>query len=99
MESGGLILLAWFALAFVPAGIAGSKGRNRVAWWALGVLVLPIALLAALLIEGPPVDPHLAAGRTTLCPHCREPVRPDASRCRWCQADIGDTAEDIASRT
>jgi hypothetical protein len=42
------------------------------------------------------IDPHIAAGRTTLCPGCREPVKPDASRGPWCQADIGDTAEAAA---
>lgn len=33
----------WFALAIVTAGLAESKGRGRLTWFLLGLLLGPLA--------------------------------------------------------
>jgi len=43
-----LLLALLPILALVPAEIAGRKGANRYAYWAFGVVLLPVALAAAL---------------------------------------------------
>jgi hypothetical protein len=43
--------VGWFTLSLVIAGIAQGKGRSGLAWWLLGVLLGPIALLILLFLN------------------------------------------------
>jgi len=49
-------------LSVIPALIARKKGRDPVNWWGYGVLLFPVALIAALVIK----------------PQTPEPLTPDA---------------------
>jgi hypothetical protein len=48
-----LMRLALFAmaLAVIPAVIAKVKGRSFIAWWVLGTLCFPVALIAAVYMK------------------------------------------------
>jgi hypothetical protein len=43
----------WFTLSLVNAGLAQSKGRSGLAWWAVSLLLGPIATLV--IVAWPPV--------------------------------------------
>jgi hypothetical protein len=65
-------------LGLIPAVVAQRKGRSFLGWWIFGFLMLIVALPAAFLVRD--TRPR--------CSRCAEPVRPDASRCPHCQAEI-----------
>lgn len=47
----------WFTLSLINAGLAESKGRGRLNWWLLSLLLGPIAtLLIVVMGRGPIVD-------------------------------------------
>jgi len=37
--------VGWFTLSLINAGLAESKGRSRLNWWAASLLIGPIATL------------------------------------------------------
>ncbi len=37
--------VGWFTLSLINAGLAQGKGRSGLAWWALSLLLGPIATL------------------------------------------------------
>jgi hypothetical protein len=43
--------VGWFTLALINAGLAQGKGRSGLAWWALSLLLGPIATLLIVLSE------------------------------------------------
>ena len=51
---------AWFTLSLVNAGLAQSKNRSGLNWWALSLLLGPIATL--LIVAWPPGDRPRSAG-------------------------------------
>jgi len=69
----GGYLVVTAAVAFIPAGLARSKGRSFSAWWGLGMAIGIFAIIPAALL---PVH---------RCPSCRETVNPQASTCRYCR--------------
>jgi uncharacterized membrane protein YedE/YeeE len=48
-----LIVIAWPVLAVVAAWIARSKGRSFVVWVLYGLILMPVALIHALVIHAP----------------------------------------------
>ncbi|GII28314.1 hypothetical protein [Planotetraspora mira] len=55
---GSLSGVFYFTLSLVNAGLAQGKGRSGLAWWALSLLLGPIAtLLIVLLPRLEPYDP------------------------------------------
>ena len=42
----------WFSLSLVNAGLAEGKGRSRLNWWLISLLIGPIATL--LIVVWPP---------------------------------------------
>ena len=48
--------VGWFTLALINAGLAQGKGRSGLAWWAVTLLLGPLATLLIVLIE--PVKPN-----------------------------------------
>lgn len=52
LQSGGFFV-GWGTLALINAGLAQSKGRSGLSWWALSLLLGPLATLLIV------VYPHL----------------------------------------
>ena len=49
---GWLVLAAiWIALAFWPARVAGRKGHSFVGYFIFSLLLFPIALIAAYMVD------------------------------------------------
>ncbi|RZU65999.1 hypothetical protein EV379_2344 [Microterricola gilva] len=56
----------WFTLSLINAGLAESKGRGRLNWWLLSLLLGPIAtLLIVVMGRGPIVEPLPAAAQAS----------------------------------
>ena len=64
-----------FILAFIPAIIAESKGRESVLWFIYALFLWPIALVHILVVT--------PANRKA-CPYCAEQVSKDAKICPNC---------------
>jgi hypothetical protein len=77
----GVVVVA--GLALVPAFIATAKSRNFFVWWVFGLIVLPVAVVASLLVS---------RGRYVDCPHCRERVDRQATVCPHCRSPLGEPA-------
>ena len=54
-----LFIVVLFALAYLPAWIAGNKGYSRFGFFVFGVILWPVAVIVALVIKdrGGPVEP------------------------------------------
>lgn len=44
LQRGGFVV-GWGTLALINAGLAQSKGRSGLSWWALSLLIGPLATL------------------------------------------------------
>jgi hypothetical protein len=64
-------------VALIPATIARSKGRPFGPWWVLGFLLLPFAIIAAVVI-----------GPSDRCPFCREAIQHGATVCPHCRTSL-----------
>ncbi len=42
--------VGWFTLSLINAGLAQGKGRSGLAWWALSLLLGPIATLLIVIL-------------------------------------------------
>jgi len=107
------VLLVEGLLAFIPAYIAREKGRSFGAFWALSFFATIVVGLIAVLAM-PPVEKTLRTVRTDAsgkvladetempetikCPICAEMVKPEASKCRYCQSDISKHVQAIKSQ-
>jgi hypothetical protein len=48
-------VVGWFTLALINAGLAPGKRRSGLAWWAVSLLLGPVATLLIVLLD--PVKP------------------------------------------
>jgi hypothetical protein len=78
----------WVVMA-IGVGIGGAHyGRNGIAWFLIALLLSPLIGFILLAIAGR-LGPQPAADAPTpethvKCPDCRELVRKDARKCRYC---------------
>ena len=81
-------VLFWLLASSVVGVVAGPRGRSRLAWFTISLLISPV--LALILIVGlPPPDDHPGNARAfKTCPVCAERVRRDASICRYCRYEF-----------
>ena len=82
----------------MAAAVAAPKGRTGCAWFTLGVLFGPFALLVAVLPSAEHVDRREAqqvggAGEFRKCPFCAEVIRVEAKLCRFCRSELETTDE------
>ena len=83
-------------IGMIPAMIAENRGvaGNGFLWWVAGMLLFPIALLAALLMK-PDMKllekKELEDGASKKCPQCAELVKKAAVKCRFCQYEFKPT--------
>jgi hypothetical protein len=85
------LIVFWLLFSFVIGIIASSKGRSGFGWFLLSVLISPLLSFILVLAlpslstrlrteSGEPVTPQTHVR----CPDCRELVRVDANKCRFC---------------
>jgi hypothetical protein len=48
--------VGWFTLALINAGLAQGKGRSGLAWWAVSLLLGPLATFLVVVLD--PVKPQ-----------------------------------------
>jgi hypothetical protein len=46
--------VGWFTLALINAGLAQTKGRDRLGWWFVSLFIGPIATLLIVLLDPVP---------------------------------------------
>jgi len=46
--------VGWFTLALINAGLAQAKGRSRLAWFLVSLLLGPVATLLVVITDNPP---------------------------------------------
>ena len=44
--------VGWFTLALINAGLAQGKGRSGLVWWAVSLLLGPIATFVIVVLDG-----------------------------------------------
>ena len=70
----------------IGALIASSRGATAFVGFLLGFFLGIIGVVITLFLK--PAQPAAAAGKATReCPHCKEPMRTDASVCPHCQRE------------
>src|SRR5258705_11180166 len=69
------VVLVALGLGAVTAAIAVRRGRNSFFWWLFGTTLFVLAIPLILILP----DKNLKR-----CPECAEPVRKEASKCRFC---------------
>jgi len=70
-------VLVWIFCGIAAAFVAQSRGASGSLWFWLGVLFGPFGLACA-----------FAAGTDRRCPHCRQRIHPEATRCPKCQSGL-----------
>ena len=43
--------VGWFTLSLINAGLAESKGRSRLIWWLVSLLIGPIATFLIVVLD------------------------------------------------
>ncbi|MCP1446181.1 hypothetical protein J3D54_005313 [Pseudomonas sp. GGS8] len=89
-SSMGVPLPLWLILTVVTAYVASTRGRSGPRWFAIGLFLPGVALIAVLLM------PRLAkTGVDALvhedlrpCPACTQAIKAAASRCKRCGAEV-----------
>lgn len=77
--------LIWVACGIAAAVVASSKNRSGTAWFFLGILLGPLALLMVGFMPSPQ-EAHSELGLKK-CPYCAEEIQPEAIVCRFCSKD------------
>jgi len=81
----GLILYA--LLASAVAAYAERRGRNRIAWFLVSLLLSP--LIGFLLVAGSrDLKPKTTIEPRAPCPHCAEQILPAAKICPHCRSPL-----------
>lgn len=86
-----LYLLIGVLCGVAAALLAQNKGRSLAMGGVLGLLLGPLGLLIVAIAPadaGQVDDSAIRRGEARKCPSCAELVRADASRCRFCGADV-----------
>src|ERR1017187_2365484 len=79
-----LVIVDWNFYGNRADLIEPNRGANGCLWFGLGVLLGPFGLAFA-----------FASGTDRRCPHCRERVHPEATRCPKCQADLASSSSGV----
>lgn len=84
--------ISWFFLSFAVGRLAGNRGRSAGGWLLFSLVFSPLvgaAYVAVLSDESMAGKARRVSPETHLrCPACRELVRRDACKCRYCSTDL-----------
>ena len=82
----------WIGLSILAGYIASQKGRSGFGFFLLALLLSPLIGVLAAIFAGPNQavleEQSLRDGSGQRCPACAEVVRAQATRCRYCGADL-----------
>ena len=86
-------------LAFIPANIAKSKGREFALWYIYGFFLWIVALIHALTLDLTPeaVEAKALAAGNLRCPHCTEWIPRTARVCRHCGNSVNEYGSGVAA--
>ena len=82
----------WLIMAVIVGIIATSKDRSFIGWFAFGLLIWPIALVAILVssnLEKERSEQRDTEMRTS-CPYCAEMIMRVAKICPHCHSELSD---------
>lgn len=93
------LLIVWLAFGVLCAFAAPGRGRSGAAWFFLGFLFGPFALIAILLMPNLKAEAAQEQVRTPApvasrpadvrpCPHCAEDIKKAARVCKHCGRDV-----------
>ncbi|MDY0831418.1 SPOR domain-containing protein [Pseudomonas sp. SED1] len=85
-----IYLSLWLALTVVTAYLASQRGRSGPRWFAIGLFVPVIPLIALLLMPRVPKTGVDALVHEDLrpCPACESPIKATAAQCKHCGAEV-----------
>jgi hypothetical protein len=88
------VIFIWLLFAIFSAVIANAKGRSGFGWFIIGALFGPFGLIVGLLpsLRQPRViewhEKPASPSNSRPCPYCKEPIRPDAIKCKHCMSSV-----------
>jgi hypothetical protein len=92
----GVVLIIWIILCFVAGSIAENKGNSALAAFLISLVLSPLIGIVIALAEKPNEavleKKRLKSGESRKCPFCAELIKKDATVCRYCGRDVGNTA-------
>ena len=101
------LLILWLVFGILAAVVANGKNRSTGAWFVLGALFGPFALVVGLLPRLPDsvamarkagIPGATVAERLRPCPYCAEQIQPAAIKCRFCGESVPPESEAASQR-
>jgi hypothetical protein len=92
-----VILVVAALIGLIPAKIARSKGYTFSKWWVYGFLLFIVAIIHACMLKPKTASTgtgksgiaiNTPAGDTKKCPYCAEPIKAEATFCRFCDKEL-----------
>ena len=78
--------VVWVICGIFAGSIAQTKGYSGCLWLIIGFMFGPLAILGIGFMAAKPANPDgdIKSGDRRACPHCAEPIRWEAMKCRHC---------------